>query len=339
MRRPVGVTVAAVILGLIAVLGLLGVAFSFIGMFLMHNPALHHAARHEGASAQAVVAGTDLVLSGILVFCLWTVVGLFRLRRWARYSVVVVGILIFILASAMSALMLVLRHFVSASPKATMSLAQLSLISMVLVAFGAFYAVIALVGLWWAVYFNLKHVRRAFAGGSAMIEGQTVVETPCGPWQVVVIVFACLMLFGSVMVLGLASLRMPFFWLGILIHGKSAIAVYLAFAIVQLFIGIGLLTKLRPAYWTAVGWQVFGVLNTALFLIPGYAARALAAGTEATRRFTLPSPINQPAALHLQREFMVLGGALSLALILVFLYALLRCRRSYLGSGSAVDTA
>lgn len=332
MRRPVGVTVAALILGLMALFGLLVIALSFAEMFLMDSPALH-----EAAGTRTTMAGFDLISACFFVFCLWTVVGLFRLRRWARYSVVVIGAALFLLSLAISALLLVVRRFIPAAPPAKMSAAQFHLASGLLIFIAVVYLAFALIGLWWVIYFNLKSVRRAFAAakiGAILREEQPLPETPDGAWHAVVLAFACLMLFGSLIMLGLASLQV-FFFLGIIVYGKIAIAAYLIFAAIQLFVGIGLLRKLRPAYWTAIGWQVFGAINVALFLIPAYAARVLAAQSVVSGRFSFPLPTNQPAMLHMQREFMTLGGAISLVLMLFFLYALLRCRRWYVGGPEA----
>jgi hypothetical protein len=39
----------------------------------------------------------------------------------------------------------------------------------IMLVLAAFYAVMALVGLWWVIYFNLKHVRLVFSGAQARL--------------------------------------------------------------------------------------------------------------------------------------------------------------------------
>ena len=322
-----------------ALFGLLCVAISFAGMFLMHNPALHNPALHEAAGVHPAIAGIDLFFACVYAFCLWTVVGLFRLRRWARYSAIVIGILIFTICGLLSALMFVLPHFARTAGKAAVSHAQLSLILTILIVIGIFYAATALIGLWLVVYFNLKRVRSAFAtGGAALTEDQISADSEYNLWRGVVIAFACLMLAGSVFLLGMAWLRLPFMLFGMIFRGNSACIIALVFAAIQLFVGVGLLVRLRSAYWTAVGWQVFSVLSMALLLVPSYAARTLALGNEFSRRwmpFQMNAQINSTMGsagfLSMQQHWLVMAGIGGIAMFLIFAYALFRCRRWYLG--------
>src|ERR1700735_5378711 len=84
MRRPAGVVVAAVVLGLMALLAILGTIVSLVASVYMHPPV-----NIPGFHVFMVVF--NLFALGILGFCGWTVVGLFKMRRWARVSIVVIG--------------------------------------------------------------------------------------------------------------------------------------------------------------------------------------------------------------------------------------------------------
>ena len=101
----------------------------------------------------------------MVFWCFWTVVGLFRFRLWARYSMIVLGVLDFLFFASLSAGLVWLRSnpFVvamEARPNPGMPVSPGAL----MIGLSAFYAVLALIGVWWVVYFNLARVRLAFAG-------------------------------------------------------------------------------------------------------------------------------------------------------------------------------
>jgi hypothetical protein len=329
MRRPVGVVVAASVLGVIGLLGLIGVVLSFAGVFLMKNPMVP-----QGTGVEATIGAADLFFAGTLVFCVWTAVGLFRLRPWARYSIIVIGALVFAFCSIVSALMFVLRHFAPTLAGSAGAAAAPAALGTVFVAIGLFYAAVALIGVWWVVYFSLRSVGLAFAtGGTSVTVHEAIAASAYGPWRTVVVVLACFMLLGGAALLAMAWLRPPFFLLGVVFRGNASLAVALVLAALDFFIGVGLLVRLRAAFWTALVYEAFGVLSMILMLIPGYTARALAAGSEFSRRFVVSPGINSSAMVYMQQQFLVLVGIFVLAIMLLFIYALLRCRHWYLGEG------
>lgn len=329
MRRPVGIVIAASVLGVIGVLGLLSVAWSFAGVFLMHNQVLP-----KGSAVEATIGGVDLFFAGALLFCVWTAVGLFRLRPWARYSIITIGVLVFAFCGIISAAMFVLRHFAPTLAGMAGAAAPSPELGIVFVAIGLFYAASALIGVWWVVYFSLRGVRLAFAtGGASMTVHEAIAASAYGPWRTVVVVLACLMLLGAAALALMAWLRPPLFLLGVVFRGNGSLALTLLLAALDLFIGVGLLVRLRAAYWTAVAYQAFGVLSMVLMLIPGYTARVLAAGSEFGRRFIASPGVGSSTVVYMQRQFIVLGAIFGLAVMLLFLYALLRCRHWYLGEG------
>ena len=86
--------------------------------------------------------------------------------------------------------------------------------SAVMIAFGIFYAAIALIGVWWVVYFNLKSVRMAFAG----VRGESAalpVGNEYGLWLGVIIALGYFMLWGGVLTLVVAWFHAPMFLLGV----------------------------------------------------------------------------------------------------------------------------
>lgn len=158
---------AAIVLALLAAFGLISIAFSAVTLFLTR-----HAIAPNIAGIRVLIAVVQLLLLAVIFWCFWTVVGLFRFRVWARYSIIVLGILDFIFFAALTAGLAWLHGnpFVTAMdarPNPGMPFSPGSL----MLALSAFYALLAIVGAWWVIYFNLPRVRLAFT--SAPAEGLT----------------------------------------------------------------------------------------------------------------------------------------------------------------------
>lgn len=330
MRKPAGVIVAAVVLGLMTALALLGVIGELVATLIIHNPVMPTGP--VGYHVRIILSVFDLIAICVLACCAWTVVGLFRMRNWARYSIVVLGVLTALLFGALSVIILLAWKFVPvpqgpAGPHLGAVIAGVSL----------FYAAIGLIGVWWVVYFNLRHVRQAFAAAHTQAANELVegvappVRSEYGPWRAVVIALAVLTLFGGVTLLGMGMLHLPVYLFGFAFSGPPALLVVLLMAAIQFFIGIGLLRRIQAAYWTAIGWQAFGILAMAFLLSPSARVRLLAYQTEISQRFSMgaaPMP-----SFTMLGPFLVLSSILSLIVLLVFLYALLRCRHWYVPTG------
>jgi len=156
MRRPAGVVVAAIILGLIGLFGiflevlLLGVVLFVQSPVIPHLPAMR----------VALLVANSLALCFFL-FCEWTVMGLFRMRRWARMAMLIVSGVGFCLSAVLCVGMALVP--VPALP-VTRGPSPVSLHA-VFLGMAVFYGLLSLLSAWWLVYFNLKLVRVAFAPG------------------------------------------------------------------------------------------------------------------------------------------------------------------------------
>ena len=332
MRKPVGVTAAMVVLGLMTAFGLFLVLFTLLVTLFVHMPL---APLPPGAKAFLAISCLNFFC--IFAFCAWTVVDLYRMRSWARYSIVVLGILTTITFGAMCFLSL-FAWKVAASRMAARNPLAASHLGVIFVALSLVYAGIALIGVWWAVYFNLKHVREAFANARVPVNGLLVdgpvasiasMSSEYEPWHSVVIGLAILMLLGGASQLALVPLRLPLFLYGIVLQGNAALIVALLVGGVTLFAGIGLLRRIPAAYWTALVLEAFGIASIPLALRPSVQAQAVSFQAVMRQRFPLTFPTTRtPVQPYVfPQYFQVVIGILGLAVALVFIYALLRCRR------------
>jgi len=268
VKRPSGVTVSAVLLVLGSLFQLLLAALMALGGVLLQKQiATGGPAAVTGATPMpgwmpifefAMVAiFIALALWGIL-----TAVGLFRLRRWARYSVLVIGggMALLGLCSILSMLfMLFVPMPVAAGVDA--SQAQ-SAQTFARVAFGViafFYAIPCAVGVSWLVYFNLRPVRAAFAGAT----GELV--TSRRPFLISVL--SILNLVGAPGCLLLVFLPMPGVIFGWLLHGWEKAALYLVFAALEAAVGVGLWRMKKWGYQLTLGFMAFALIQSVVYLV------------------------------------------------------------------------
>jgi hypothetical protein len=274
MKRSIGVTLSAVVTILGSALMALFGALMFIGFMAMpgDNPDIPSYARVAGL----VMAGVMLALAA---WGITTAVGLLRLRRWAR-----VCILVF---SAVMALCCGSAALVTAfAPMPSPPNVPPGLMTGVRIGLVCFYGILTLIGGWWLYLFNRAAVVAQFAPG----------PPPARPLSVSII--AWFLVFGVVVCFAYVWFPFPAVLFSFAIAGWPARTVYLLYALLQLWLGIGLL-RLRPLsrVW-AIGYFVFGLLNGFSFaVLPGAAARfaeAMAAMPLAMRQ---PDPMSFPLPL------------------------------------------
>lgn len=327
MRRPAGVTAAAVVLGLMTAMGLLGCVFAVLGIFLAPPvPSV--------ANVRIIMAATDLLMLAWCLFCAWTVVGLFRMQRWARYAILVIGGCVAAFSGIAAAGMLLVRNTIP--PPAPPSPVPMNVI---FAGIAGVYASIALVGVWWLVYFNLRSVRAAFAGVSenTPLAGVILPSTPASitpqgaampGWRIVIIVWAWLMLVSLLYFPVLLMMHLPIFLFGFTLRGAAAAAVLLVLLPVQVYLGIGLLKKWKAAWYVGLLWQIYSIAVFAAFLVPGVWARFVAYDQELATHWIVTGAAQ--TMMPNMRPFMVLGVVFALAIILLLTTALVERRHDYL---------
>jgi hypothetical protein len=163
-EKPGGVYIAAIVLALMGAFGLISLAFSVVTLFLTS-----HAIAPSIPTVRILLAAVHLLMLAAVFWCFWTAVGLFRFRRWARRSMIVIGILDFLFFASLSGGLIWLHGnpFVTAMdarPNPSMPFSPGAL----MLGLSAFYGLLALIGVWWVVYFSLARVRLAFAAPSGL---------------------------------------------------------------------------------------------------------------------------------------------------------------------------
>ena len=300
MKRSIGVTLSAIasILGSASLL-LVVLLTTVSALLLPNDPAMTAQTR-----VAALIGATVLFL-----FSAWgiaTAVGLLRLCAWARWSILAFSVLLTFVgaATALCVLFIPLPRTPGVSPDFTRA---------ILAGIACFYAVLALIGGFWLYFFNTSRVRTQFAGGG-------LTQPPGGrPFSLTMI--AWLMLSGGALCGVLALLPLPAVLGGWIVSGWAARLVYAGTALIELWLGWGLL-RLRPlSRVLSIAFSVLGPVNSLLFaLLPGADARFAAV-------LAVYSPeLRYSSTSHFPSLF---GGIATVPLSAVVIWFLVKCRPAF----------
>jgi hypothetical protein len=269
MSRPVGITASAIVAILGSIIALLFAAGAVASLFIQP------AQPQPPNSAQFVIAGTAMfaVLAGLGI---WTSVGLFRLRSWARTSILVfAGFL-----AACCILALLGTMAMPVPPEMTGGTGQTFRL-VIAVMFGIPLAI----AVWWLVQFNTRSTKAAFA--SPLPEA-----APLRPISITVIGWGLIV--GTASCLFLIPIHLPVFLFGAIFNGWVAGVIYAFFAALSLYIGKGLLDLRERARVLAIAWFGFGIVHmTVVMLVPSLRQRmfGLQRTLELQRMADQPHPI------------------------------------------------
>lgn len=297
MSRPVGVTVSAIVALLGSIIAALLAAFMAASPFIaMLQPQPPNSAQFAFASAA--------MFSVLAVVGIWTSIGLFGLRSWAR-----IAILVFASFLAVGSLFsLLMTPFLPKSPNYSPDTEHVVRLMMV-AAFGIPLAI----AVWWLIQFNTQSTKAAFASSKAEPASPR-------PLSITVIAWACIV--GGATCLFPLLFRSPAFLFGAVFNGWSAALIYVILGAVQLYIGKGLLDLQERARSLAIAW--FGlsfVHGSIVMLVPSIRQRML----------ELPPTLghNQPNPIAFEGMVLYVGLAFSAIVAGTIIWFLLRYRAEF----------
>jgi hypothetical protein len=260
-------------------------------------------------SAQFVIVSAVMItLLGALG--IWTAVGLFRMRSWARTSIVIfAGFL-----AATSLFSLLLTMAIPIPPEFSAGTGQIFRRVM-----AGMFGIPLAIAVWWLVQFNTQSTKAAFA--SPIDEDASM--TPLS-----ITIIGWLTLFGSASSLLFVLLRVPAFLFGASFTGWSAGAIYLLFAALSVYIGKGLLDLREQARIVAIGWFAFGFIHLSFVtLVPSVRERLFAVQRTLEANQPNPIPLDQGMMMNV-----ILGFSALLAVAAIWF--LIRNRAAFVRTAS-----
>jgi hypothetical protein len=154
-RRPVGVTAAAIVLGLLASVAFLVACFTLRVVLL--RPHIFQSAIYSAWVCELQV-GMMVVFFLLSSVAACVVIGLFRMKRWARLGILILGGYLAVFYGAVAiGLVFASNFYWTHSPLGS----HAAMIHFVIVRVCQLL-LMASIGLWWLVYFNLPRIRKLF---------------------------------------------------------------------------------------------------------------------------------------------------------------------------------
>ena len=298
MSRPVGVTASAIVAILGSILALL------LAVLLVATPFIATAQPQPPNTAQFAVAGAAMfaALAGIGI---WTSVGLFRFRSWARTSILVIAGFI----AAFSIFGLLVTLAVPLPPETTAGVENIVRRTMAVM-----FGIPLVVAAWWLIQFNTPSTKAAFESPASEPESSRPLSITIIAWASIVGAASCLFPILA---------RLPVFLFGAVINGWIAGVIYALFGALLLYIGKGLLDLRERARVLAIGWWAFGFVHLIVVtLVPSLRQRMFELQRTIEHNQPNPIPFDQGMFTNVMIAFSAILGA-------VIIWFLIRNRSAF----------
>ena len=278
MKRPAGVTIAAVMVFIGSGLTLLSAGFMIFAFAVMP------AAETTPAFTRDAGLIMSVLMLGLAGWGIATGINLLQLREWSRISMIVFSGLLLVMAVPGLLMMLVMPLAIppaSAYPPGDAMPSPEHLMTAVRVVMAVFYALLAVLGGWWLYFFNTRPIRELFRGAATTSSSNWTpgvlapTEIPGSPKRPVSItIIAYLALVGACMFPVLNILHLPLTFLGFFFTGGKASLIVVGYMSVQLLMAYGLLKLEMWGRNLAIYYFNFAIFNSIISVIlPGAQAR------------------------------------------------------------------
>jgi hypothetical protein len=242
MKRPIGLILSAIVLSLAALFLLLLSAVSvFTSLFASRQPstaAMPHFVTY-------LFVALSIFYAAQAVWAILTVIGILRLRSWARYSILIIGGGLVVIG-----VFLLLGTLLSRTMLPALQTQQPAIdphiMSIVLMVMGALYLLITAVGIWWLTYFNLRSIRELFSN-QAMAVPTSSTASRFSRTPTAIKIIGGFLLFSAVCCLLCAFVPFPAFVFGFILPPAPTHVLYICLAALAAFMGYGLLRLNEPA--------------------------------------------------------------------------------------------
>lgn len=315
MKRPFGVVLSSVLLILGSLLQLLfALLMALSGVYVQHQMQ-----PGEGSAAPLpawMPAFICIFSAAFLLLATWalaTAVGLLKLRRWARYSVLVIGgalALIGLLSFLFMLLLMVIPLPVPATVEASQVHGVQTFTRVLFGVMAVFYAAIGAVGASWLVYFSRQQVCALFAGApGSPAESRR-------PALITVIAGLSILGAGSMLLLSFTPLPAAFF--GWILYGWAKAAYYGLYVALEAGVGVGLWRMRKWGLNLALGVKGFTLLY--LLILTAFPGLMLRYHALVQQGLAQPAQLSPQFHLVFYRAIFVFSAALTAAILAVLIH-------------------
>ena len=275
MSKPAGVTASAIV-------AIIGSTFIMVVGSLMVVALLIETPQGKppiSVPLGVAVAAMYMMFAGLGI---WTSIGLFRLRPWARTSMIVFAGFLGVIALFGLAMTIAGPMPATSGQGFRLGLAVL-------------FAIPLAISVWWLIQFNTRSTKAAFAASAPDTESRRPASITIIAWMSIA---------GGVSCVFAIFARAPLFLLGATLTGSVAGVLYALFGALSLFIGKGLLDLREEARILGIGWCGVTFVHMGLVtLVPPLRARLL----EMQRTLTQdqPDPVSFDLAMMANVTFVL----------------------------------
>lgn len=271
MKRPVPVVLTAIFLGFLAALQiLLTVVMMMTGFLALHKrlPASSTPAPFQPSFLPILAFAMSVFLAAFAAWSILTLIGLVRLRSWARYSVLVMAGLMAGFGGISMVVSFAMPFLMPAMPTAADQPAPgPGTLHAIFFVAGAIYGIFTAIGAVLLVYFNLAKTRTLFLWSSPDVSGPPNTSTGrARPTAITVI--GWIYLISSPFCLLYTFLPRPAFLFGFILYGLAARCMYLFFDLLTFAIGYGLLRLRNEARLGVFALFAFCPIQMVVLLTP-----------------------------------------------------------------------
>jgi len=317
---PSSSVVAAAIIGiLISLFAILGTVGAIVGLTMIPQAGT----TAIPPFARSMVAAIVSLSAGLAIFGVFTCIGLLRLKKWARISMLVWG-------GVMAAISGTMFLFTSLVPMPEMPADSVPSLPYVRILMSVIYGIQFLIGVWWLLLFNKRAVKEQFLGAGAA-EGQPL-AAPQPRCPLPLAILAGFSIFSAAFTLLLPFTNFPvnMILFGYRFHGAIGVALFYLSVALVLVGATGMLRLKRWSYPLMLGQYFFWMASGTITLVsPSYDRNM----RELMSQMTLPEGPMGQAAFAQTRVF----GVLSLIPGVLIIWLLLYCHTRFVEACAAKE--
>ena len=271
MKRPIPVVLTAILLGLMAALQLLFAVLMIAVGFIVLKQGMPPSAGPQPfppSMMPALMFGMSVLFAAFAVWFILTLIGLVRLRSWARYSVLVIAGLMAGFGGISMLTSFAMPFMMPAIPTAPgQPAADPGTMRVIFFVTGAVYGLVTALGVALLVYFNLAKTRALFLLSAPVAIGPPNTSTGRARPTAVTVISWMYMICGPLCCL-YVFVPFPAFFLGFVLYSFAAHCMYALIGILTFVIGYGLY-RLREAARLGV-YALFALcpIQTVVLLTP-----------------------------------------------------------------------
>jgi hypothetical protein len=322
MTRPVGLILSAIVLSLATLFLLLMAALTVVaGLFGGHQVTI-------AASPLLVkyfVLAIGVFYAVLAVWAILTVIGIVRLRSWARYSILVIGGGLTV-TGVFAAAGTLLSRFMLPTLQAQQPTVDPRIMAAIFIIMAVIYLLIAAVGVWWLIYFNLRHTRELFSN-SSILSASDGARGRFSRTPNAIKIIGGFLLFSTACCLLCAFLPFPAFLFGFILPPAATHVFYLCFAVITAFAGYGLLRLKESARLLTIAILILGSCNILLATLPWYRTQFCLYVAQLTA--SMPMPLNQSQLFSYTLALTLASGIVGLIVYGIVFWLLHRHRAAF----------